>query len=71
MNDINKNEKRLDVIVITNPDLGWDCVVGVYTTFENIFNEFADGDYSSQEELEGAGYVLHTETLTLDITTIL
>jgi len=27
------------VIVVTNPELGWDCVVGVYASEEDAENE--------------------------------
>ena len=32
------------VIVVTNPELGWDCVVGVYTSEEDARNEYDEDD---------------------------
>ena len=68
MTENNKNEKTINIVVITHYDLGWDCVVGVYPTIEIAINEICDGDYSNQEELEDVGYIIHDELLTLDFT---
>ena len=45
------------VIVVTNPELGWDCVVGVYTSEEEIDEEFTEDE----------GYVYHYKSLYVDI----
>ena len=41
------------VYVVTGVELGWDCVVGVYTDEEVARKEYPDEDY----------YVIHEETL--------
>jgi len=56
----------LNVVVLTNPELGWDCVVGVYTSKEAACKDFCDGDYNTPEELEDAGYIFHEETLNIN-----
>tara|TARA_R110002126_G_scaffold262931_1_gene405919 strand:- start:341 stop:478 length:138 start_codon:yes stop_codon:yes gene_type:complete len=38
------------VIVVTNPELGWDCVVGVYASAEDAENECPEDD----------GYIHHS-----------
>ena len=43
----------MKVYVVTNPELGWGCVVGVYTSEEVARKEYPDED----------SYIIHTETL--------
>ena len=43
----------MKVYVVTGVELGWDCVVGVFTNEEIARKEYPDGDY----------YVIHEETL--------
>ena len=42
------------VYVVTNPELGWDCVVGVFTD-----KDYVDRKYGTKRDM----YVIHTETL--------
>ena len=41
------------VYVVTNPELGWDCVVGVYTSEEVARKEYPDED----------SYIIHRKNL--------
>ena len=41
------------VYVVTNPELGWDCVIGVYEDKDFVYKEFSDSDM----------YVIHTRTI--------
>ena len=43
----------MKVFVVTGVELGWDCVVGVFTDEEVARKEYPDEDY----------YVIHEETL--------
>ena len=45
------------VYVVTNPELGWDCVVGVFTDKDYVENKYKKKDM----------YVIHTETLSEDV----
>lgn len=58
--------KTLNIFVLTNPELGWDCVVGVYYSKEAALKDFCDGDYNTLEKLEDAGYIFHEETLNIE-----
>lgn len=57
------------VIVVTNTELGGDCVVGVFANEEAIVNSFLneDEEYSSYKEMEtdlrDICYVFHTQTI--------
>ena len=43
--------EKKKLYVVTNPELGWDCVVGVYTD-----KEYVDYKYGNKEE-----YIIHEE----------
>ena len=47
------DDSDIEVIVVTNTENGWDCVVGVYMT-----SELAEEDYPDE-----APYVYHTKIL--------
>lgn len=46
---------KQSVHVVTNPELGWDCVVGVYDAdivkMEDLLEEFPEGDYVITTEI--------------------
>lgn len=46
----------MEVFVITNPELGWDCIIGVYTTrriaMENYLYNMLGEDYSTKNDSE-------------------
>jgi hypothetical protein len=39
------------VYVVTNTELGWDCVIGVFADIES-YNEYSESDYTSWGDLE-------------------
>lgn len=43
----------MKVFVVTNPELGWDCVVGVYTDKKYVNTKFRDRDE----------YIIHEQSL--------
>ena len=58
-----KNTTLIDVFVVTNPENGWDCVCGVYTTYERILKDYEVG---SIEDLTENGYILHHKLLEIE-----
>jgi hypothetical protein len=42
----------MTVYVVTNPELGWDCVVGVFTDKDYVYSKY-----------DNRKYVIHSETL--------
>ena len=40
------------VYVVTNPELGWDCVVGVFTDVETMIKELHDEHLEPLEDLD-------------------
>jgi len=42
----------MTVYVVTNPELGWDCVVGVFTDKDYVYSKY-----------DNIKYVIHSETL--------
>jgi len=41
----------MEVIVVTDTELGWDCVVGVFASIE-AYNDYCETDYGSWDEAE-------------------
>jgi hypothetical protein len=39
------------VYVLTNPDLGWDCVIGAYSTLRAAYEDYIDGVDEDEDEL--------------------
>lgn len=61
------------IFVVTNPELGWDCVVGVYkaNSEEEVADYFVknrdiklEEDETSEDWMENENYVIHQEYLT-------
>lgn len=50
------------VTVVTNAELGWDCVVGVYLGGEKDAKEGICADHELEED-ELDGYFFHEQTL--------
>ena len=40
------------VFVLTGNDLGWDCVVGVYSSEEKLLKSFEEHEFSDIEEMK-------------------
>lgn len=47
-----------EVFIVTNPELGWDCVCGVFATQESLDNFFEDFSEDFKEMC-----VIHEETI--------
>ncbi len=56
------------VYVLTDKELGWDCVVGVYANIEYIYKEFIGEDLvcNTLQEFNEI-YVIHEETLITEV----
>jgi hypothetical protein len=55
------NNKKQELIVVTNPELGWDCVVCVVDSEEAAACYL---EFDSVEEMDRDGqYILHYQTL--------
>lgn len=52
----------MNVIVLTNSELGWDCVVGVYSTEAQILEEFKD-EFKTKEEMQQVCYRFHEQAV--------
>ena len=55
----------MDVVVVTNTELGWDCVIGVFGTID-LAIKYLNEDKEiplTQRELENICYVFHNETI--------
>ncbi len=52
------------VLVVTSTDLGWDCVVGVYSTEEALLKDEGDS-FTDLVDWQKANpdYILHTEVV--------
>ena len=48
-----------NVLVVTSTELGWDCIVGVFTNLELAEEELED----TQENLEKECFIFHWEQL--------
>jgi hypothetical protein len=56
------------VYVLTDKELGWDCVVGVYANREDIYKEFVGEDLVCETLQEfNEIYVIHEETLITEV----
>lgn len=62
------NEKL--VYVLTNADLGWDCVCGVFTKKEDILDYLNEGNepddecyFHTLDDLDNSSYVISEEFL--------
>jgi hypothetical protein len=56
------------VYVLTDKELGWDCVVGVYANIEDIYKEFIGEDLTCENLQEfNEIYVIHEETLITEV----
>jgi len=56
----------MTVFVLTNTELGWDCVIGVFQTEQGVldyFNQDLGYEYKTIEETGEDGYVVHETTL--------
>lgn len=56
------------VYVLTDKELGWDCVVGVYVNIEDIYKEFIGEDLVCETLKEfNEIYVIHEEILITEV----
>jgi hypothetical protein len=61
----------MDVLVVTNPEHGWDCVIGVFTDIEQIKKFFQiNNDFDNLRDFQEflnirqqANYVIHERNL--------
>lgn len=59
----------MTVIVVTNVDLGWDCVVGVFDNEQSLLNSDLNEDYNSKSyvdlksKMSEEAYVFHEVAL--------
>lgn len=48
----------MKVVVVTNTELGWDCIVGVFSSLE-LAVEVVGEKGETQDELESISYFFH------------
>lgn len=58
----------MQIFVFTNPELGWDCVVGALKntgqTEEEALREFYETNYGEElTDIDDCSVIVHTETL--------
>ena len=61
----------MNIYVVTNVEMGWDCVCGVFSTLDKLIKYFMEGsgygeDITTLDELKGVineCYVIHEEVL--------
>ena len=64
---------KINMIVLTNTELGWDCVIGVYHCIEEAVNaareqsEISDGQENPRQWLEERCFVFHEQYLEVEL----
>lgn len=56
-----KKKKTINVFVVTDIEMGWDNVIGVYKTISEALKDME----MTEDELGDSSRIIHEETLTL------
>ena len=56
----------MKVFIVTDPELGWDCIVGVFTSMEAIyqswiFDDVEVGTTVSHRDFDNMGLIIHEQ----------